>query len=338
MKNVIKLTLRILGYVPFVRLAWLNTVRWLFFHVPLPIRVRDFLMWDVATYILGLDFETSVKLSTGVRMIGGMGDQISRFILFYSDWQDYLWEPQTLRLALRLLPPNGQVFIAGAHIGYHALHLALKAEDGHVFAFEPVQSLFTKLSKNFQIAKLSSLTIENMALSQKSAEAVTLSVAGMRSSIDVPLAEGVETVKAVSLDDYAKACGVDRVELIFLDIEGSELNVLQGATNMLETLPDLILEVNRPGLYAQGQSPDFLYGFLKQKGYKVFFIDDDYFFTLRNNDPSVIELRPIFSEDKKFHPEMRSFNIFATCDPDKIGSLNIRVVNNQPVGYDGDPQ
>lgn len=335
MKNIIKLVLRMLGYVPFARWIWLNMIRWLFLHIYVSIRVRDFLMWDVATYILGLDFESPVQLPTGVCMMGGMGDQISRFILFYPDWEDYLWEPQTLRLALRLLPLNGRVFIAGAHIGYHALHLALKARDGHVFAFEPVQVLFTKLSENSRVAKLPSLTVEKMALSQKSAEAVTLSVAGMRSSIDVPLAEGVETVKAVSLDDYAKACGTDRVELIFLDVEGSELNVLHGATNMLETLPDLILEVNRPGLYAQGQSPDFLYGFLKQKGYKVFFIEDDYFFTLRNYDPSVIELRPLFSGDKKFHPEMRSFNIFATCDPGKIDSLNVIVANTRPVGYEG---
>ena len=335
MKNTIKLVLSILGYVPFVRLVWLNITRWLFVHAHVPIHVRDFLMWDLATYILGLDFAIPVKLSTGVQMIGGMGDQISRFILFYSGWRDYLWEPQTLRLALRLLPLNGQAVIAGAHIGYHAFHLAIKAQEGHVFAFEPVQSLFTKLSENIRIAEVPSLTIENMALSQRSAEAVSLSVFGMRSSIDVPLTDDIETVKAVSLDDYVASLKVDRVELIFLDIEGSELNVLRGATKLLETFPDLILEVNRPGLYAQGQSPDHLYGFLRNKGYKVFFIDDDYFFNLRGYDPSVIELRPILSEDKTFHPEMRSFNIFATYYPDRINSLGVRVLNDRPIVHKG---
>lgn len=334
MKNIIKLILTVLGYVPFVRLAWLTATRWLFLHVHIPIRVRDFLMWDMSTYILGLNFEVPVKLATGVSMIGGMGDQISRFILFYSGWEDYLWEPQTLKLVLKLLPVNGQVFVAGAHIGYHALHLALKARGGRVFAFEPVQSLFTKLSKNFLTAKLSSLTIENMALSQKSAEAVSLSVAGMRSSIDVTLTEDIETVKAVSLDDYVAERKISQVGLIFLDVEGSELNVLRGATKLLQTLPDLILEVNRPGLFAQGLSPDLLYDFLRQKGYKLFFIEDDYFFTLRNYDPSVIELRPIISEDKKFHPEMRSFNIFATPYLDKVDSLGVRVLKNQPIRFE----
>ena len=49
---------------------------------------------------------------------------MNRALLLCSNWKDYIWEPQTLRLAMCLQPQDGTTIVAGGHIGYDALHLA----------------------------------------------------------------------------------------------------------------------------------------------------------------------------------------------------------------------
>lgn len=51
-------------------------------------------------------------------------------------------------------------------------------------------------------------------------------------------------VNVVTLDEWAKEHKVDHIDFMWLDLEGNELNMLKGATEMLKTVQIIYTEVN----------------------------------------------------------------------------------------------
>lgn len=336
MRTLVKNTLHQLSCIPGLGKIWLRAMRWMLKHFAVPISWRDSLMWPLATHILGPEFNRTIQLKTGITMQVGMDDQISRLILFYPDWHDYLWEPQTLRLALKLQPAGSQTLIAGAHIGYHVLHLAqpLATQSGQVYALEPVGQVYRLLNQNRQLSGLEqTITTRQLALAASSQTHIQLQLAGMRSSITSTRPDdlAVEQVDAITLDDYITRYQIPRIDLLFLDIEGSELDVLSAAPQLLSTGPDMILEVNRPGLHQLGHTPDDLYRLLHDHSYTLFYIHDDYYFTLRGYDPQTIVLQPLINEDPTFRPHAKHFNILATRQPGKLDQPGIQILAQHPI-------
>lgn len=336
MRQVVKVLLRVLGRVPGFRWVWLGTARWILRSFALPLAWRDLILWPMATYILGEGYTAVVTLGTGPTLRATMDNPIGRLALFYCQSTRGFYEPQTLRLALRLQSPVGRTVIAGAHIGYHALHLAqaVQISGGAVYAFEPVQNYFEQLRHNRELSKLDNLITERLALASSSRPQVKLYLAGARSSVDVAAnANGAyEYVETVSLHDYVLKHGIASVDLIFLDVEGSELNVLMGARHLLDSTPGLILEVNRFGLSQQGQSADALYEFLFARGYQLYIIADDYSLRMRDYDPSMIVLYPIGGDAPDFLPQAKAFNVLAIPQPNLLESPGI-VIQKKPIGH-----
>jgi len=71
-----------------------------------------------------------------------------------------------------------------------------------------------------------------------------------------------------TLENILKECGVDKVDLIKIDVEGFELEVLKGSLRILEShKPTLLIEVHRQEL---GQKSQVVYELLNQYGYDLF--------------------------------------------------------------------
>ena len=213
--------------------------------------------------------------------------------------------------------------------------------QGREIAFEPVARQYERLLQNQKLSMVENLTAEHLALSDRSEPEIILYVAGPRSSIDVSNggSEGeVEKVRAVSLDDYVAESGLGQIAMLFLDVEGSELRVLSGAKQLLSSSPNLILEVNRPNIRDMGLTPDDLYQFLFDRGYSLFYIDDDHFFTLREFMKAEVVLYPVVSDNPAFQERLTIFNIIATCRPEILDQPGIRIMANAPIGGRGNQE
>lgn len=163
-------------------------------------------------------------------------------------------EQGTEKLLRRVLKEGGTFVDVGANIGYFTkLASKLVGASGKVFAFEPMPAALRLLRLN--TAQLPNVTIFPVALSEKKGTATfyVRKKGDMSSLSHDPTAKPVPvTVSTLdeSLADQA------RVDLIKIDVEGSELEVLRGGR--------LLLERHRPIVYFE-----FLPCFAEPRGIRV---------------------------------------------------------------------
>ena len=76
-------------------------------------------------------------------------------------------------------------------------------------------------------------------------------------------------VAAVTLDEYCAANGVESIDLLKIDVEGAELDVLQGAQRLLEDrrVGSILFEVSLPQIESLGHDAHEIFASLDGHGY-----------------------------------------------------------------------
>ena len=78
------------------------------------------------------------------------------------------------------------------------------------------------------------------------------------------------SAEAIRLDTYVSQCGLPRVDVIKMDIQGAEPFALAGARDLLANChPMLLMEVDRVRLMELGNSPEKLWEELSKLGYRA---------------------------------------------------------------------
>lgn len=121
---------------------------------------------------------------------------------------------------------------AGANIGVASAYFALKYPHASIHAIEPDPSIAEVLSLN--IRQFARVRVHRLALSNKSGEAdfyvhPSSSIASSlrsRTSSDLKI-----HVPVRSFDDFVTQFGIDTVDLLKFDVEGAELDLLNGISN-----------------------------------------------------------------------------------------------------------
>ena len=171
-------------------------------------------------------------------------------------------EPGTRRLIERLLKPGDTFVDVGANVGLHTLAAARAMQgNGNIIAFEPFARTKQLLEKTVWLNGFSSMTtVHEVAVSNRSGPATLHlgATSGHHSltSLDVPISlrETEASVRTVTLDEMISQDL--RVNLIKIDVEGAELDVLQGAQATLACNSDvsLIVEFGQSHLKRTGHT------------------------------------------------------------------------------------
>jgi FkbM family methyltransferase len=143
----------------------------------------------------------------------------------------------------RILPRDAVAVDGGAHIGVLTVLLASLCPAGRVYAFEPGHASRRHLAENVEANHLDNVVVEDAALYDRDGDVVfefnELYPAG--SHVD----SSGRSVHSVRFDTWARARGIARLDLLKLDVEGSELAVLDGARETIKRLrPVTIVECN----------------------------------------------------------------------------------------------
>lgn len=192
------------------------------------------------------------------------------------EWQVFIGtqkEPTSSAFFRRLLRPGMTVFDVGANIGYYSLQAApLVGREGGVHAFEPTPRLARRVEQNAALNGFTNVRVTaagvsdevgtmQLHFSREDSEANSIFVSGEAyDAVEVPV---------TTLDAYATAHGIDRVDVAKVDCEGAEVLVVRGAQRLLTGpgAPLLLIEVNPTTLRRAGTSADELLGALRGCGY-----------------------------------------------------------------------
>lgn len=161
-------------------------------------------------------------------------------------------EEAPFELIKKLLPENPVVIEAGAQFGEDTIIMSRLWPQGKIYAFEPSP-------ESYQILVADTATQSNvfsfpLALSDRNGElffylaggasslkrpAKTFNDLYFHSDLDHPI-----VVQAITLDDWANAHSVPKIDFIWFDMEGNELSAFKGALQHLPQVKLIYTEVN----------------------------------------------------------------------------------------------
>jgi 2-O-methyltransferase len=177
------------------------------------------------------------------------------------------------------LPAAPVIVEAGAHVGSDTRAMARRWRSAKVHAFEPVPELFELLEQN--VGSLAGVQCYPLALGAVTGEVPMWLSSGASdgsSSLRAPkthltshpdvLFEAVATVRSVTLDDWSNEHGI-LPDLLWLDLQGAELDALRGGESVLEHVRLIHTEVSVIEEYEGGALYSELRSWLGQRGFEV---------------------------------------------------------------------
>jgi FkbM family methyltransferase len=256
----------------------------------------------------------SLRLPWGAIVEAHTDENIGRMLYFYGIFDKVV--PEAI---FRLLDPGEVAVEIGANIGQNCSCMARRAwPGGMVYAFEPHPDILSELRRNvarWPADKFAPVHIEPVALSAEPGEAslengpefkTNRGSASIQRGASRP---GSFTVKLARLDDCL--CEVKDIGVCKIDVEGHELSVLQGATDLLKrrAIRDIIFEDFNP-------QPSDVTKLLRDNNYEVFKLSEG------RLKPALQPLGVLRRNSKQ-----DTHNFLATLDPQRT------VARYQPIGW-----
>jgi FkbM family methyltransferase len=183
-------------------------------------------------------------------------------------------EPESARVFWAAIQPGMTVIDAGANRGgFSVLAAARVGATGRVFAFEPEARNFEVLRRKMR--RFRSVTPVQKAVSDTNGEAVLLldsfhaghSLVGVIAGLAVDEAR----VAVTTLDAFAREQRLDALDVVKLDVEGSELQAIAGMREQMSgpRPPFILVEVHAPN------RPEDVIAAVTPYGYRCDILDAD---------------------------------------------------------------
>jgi FkbM family methyltransferase len=191
------------------------------------------------------------------------------------------FESATVATLQKLVKPGDVAFDIGANIGSHTLGLAKSVgPEGKVYAFEPAYFAFAKLARNLALnPDLETRTcLRHVLLAATASEPAQPEIYASwpltnKETIH-PKHRGrlvsTGSVEVDTLDAFVQREGVDRLDLMKIDVDGHELSVLRGGLGVLTKFKPVLLMEMSPYVHAEEHSSfSGLVALLRSAGYSI---------------------------------------------------------------------
>lgn len=182
--------------------------------------------------------------------------------------------------AFKKLIHSGDVCVdVGGNVGYFSLNFAkLCGNDGLVHTFEPIKQNAILIELANILNKFRNISVYRAALSDSEGE-ITLTVPELDGAYayiqNSENGKPGEKVQCLTLDSFADQNGINRIDIIKIDVEGAEEKVLRGAINVLSDKsrrPRVIMvELVNDFLNRFDSSIDNVLEYLNNFGYEPFY-------------------------------------------------------------------
>jgi FkbM family methyltransferase len=160
---------------------------------------------------------------------------------------------QKVARLVSLIPFDSSVILdVGAHSGLFSCLSAMRVPDARILAFEPNTDLQTTLEANCRFSKRIELIPEAVGSAAGLLELFinrefTQTSSALIRSAELFMEKGAverRTVRQTSLDEALSARGIERADVVKVDIQGFEREALQGAADTISSVRVLLLEAS----------------------------------------------------------------------------------------------
>jgi FkbM family methyltransferase len=196
-----------------------------------------------------------------------------------------------LRIVAPHLPENPVILEGGAFNGEDTVRMARFWPGGTIYSFEPVPELYQRTKRN--VAAYKNVKVYDLALSDKVGTA-TFHLSEDDCQPGEPSQSGSLLtpkehkkvwptisfkkqikVATTTIDEWADRNGVAKIDLMWLDIQGSELIAIKAAPRIIKTVKAIIAEVEFVELYAGQPLFKETRDWLAKRGFKMKAADFD---------------------------------------------------------------
>jgi FkbM family methyltransferase len=218
-----------------------------------------------------------------------------------------VYENANVRLLASLVKPATTFLDVGAHIGLMSLPVLKAVQDAQVVAFEASPTILPYLRQTIERSpyhrrwKLVPVAVgAQIGPTVFSLSSTGNSVFdGLKSTNRVPMIGDVE-VEMTTIDSWWRKSGSPQISVIKIDVEGAELQVLEGARQCLaEQRPRVLLEWVGQNLAVYGYDASALLDFAEASGNGVYALPH----LVRVNSARELELQMAMTESFLLEPE-----------------------------------
>jgi FkbM family methyltransferase len=166
----------------------------------------------------------------GYRAVARLVENVLMNRSLHSDTNGELW-------LLSQLPSRPCVIDVGFHHGDFAEHVAAARPGAMVYAFDPARNAVEWHARRF--GDVANVQLAQVALSDASGRQVFHDYHNACSSLnrrdDAGELAATYEVEVWRLDEWCRQRGIDHIDLLKIDAEGFDLNVLRGASSLLDS-------------------------------------------------------------------------------------------------------
>ncbi len=162
-------------------------------------------------------------------------------------YKNYIMDWVEFNLIQKISREEDVIVDIGANIGVYSFWFSKCINDkGRIFSFEPDRKNLERFKYGFSLNHISSLSIHDIAISDKNGEAKFFSGLDEQSSLfyeSEKSAQQFTTVKTQTLDDFCKQNNLATINFLKIDVEGAEWFVLKGASELLQNKSIKIIQL-----------------------------------------------------------------------------------------------
>ncbi|MDF2681166.1 MAG: hypothetical protein K0R47_2356 [Brevibacillus sp.] len=232
------------------------------------------------------------------------GSESDESVLHFIQTEKGYYEHYVIQPLKKVVQPDFICLDIGANIGTISLALSYLANQGKVYAFEPSNINYSYLVKNIAENQITNIEPLHLGVFDRNGTIHFHEDSRGGGWSFIPQDEKVvsqsnQHINCVRLDDWMELNLIPRVDLIKLDVEGSEYTVLESGLNTLRKWdPDLIIEFNLESMRDNfNRHPLVLYVLLEKLYSHIYILKrDDTIVEIKNYNQLLDEMKPFHAD------------------------------------------
>jgi FkbM family methyltransferase len=219
------------------------------------------------------DFKS--KIVGGSLMLLRVNDWVQKNLFLYG-----IYEKKEIEFWMNFVKNKNVIFDIGANVGYFSIVASklVDKKEGIIYSFEPISHTYDRAYLNIKLNGYTNINLFKKAISDKN-DKIEINIGnaenwGMSSITNHDYLSGkTEVVETISLDSFVEQYKIKNIDIIKIDIEGSEIFAIKGMQSVLSKIrPVILIEILENNLSKVNSSKEEIFEIFYSNKYTPYLI------------------------------------------------------------------